>query len=34
LGISFEEMDALGFSALKERAKEYRERGLKKRDET
>ena len=33
LGISFEEMDELGFSALKEKAEEYRKRGLKKKDE-
>lgn len=31
LGISFEEMDELGFLALKERAEDYRKRGLKKR---
>jgi len=30
LGISFEEMDELGFLALKEKAEEYRKRGLKK----
>ena len=30
LGISFEEMDDLGFLALKEKAEEYRKRGLKK----
>lgn len=30
LGISFEEMDELGFSALKEKAEDYRKRGLKK----
>ena len=30
LGISFEEMDELGFLALKEKAKDYRKRGLKK----
>lgn len=30
LDISFEEMDKLGFLALKEKAEEYRKRGLKK----
>jgi len=30
LGISFEEMDDLGFLALKEKAEDYRKRGLKK----
>lgn len=30
LGISFEEMDRLGFSALKEKAQDYKKRGLKK----
>jgi len=32
LGISFEEMDRLGFLALKEKAEDYRKRGLKKRE--